>query len=447
MDPLAALLSERPPQQLSATELRSRIALLEDAARAYRAELDSRTAWLDALPDEIQQIIFGQLCNALDPRAAVAYSSTSKGLRELMQRVGEGASKSLLQQLKEENAAAAALCLKVGVRSCKALREAKKLKCINERLSATDLATLGKLTPVLPALELLRLDEWSASAGRDGGQLLEGLGVGALPAVTIFVLDNVGVGDTGASVLAAALDRGALPRLKHLALRNAAIGDTGLVALAPALRRRLALELLSLGGNPFGDEGLAALVAPPADAPPPQAEALARLWELHLISTQITDDGCAHLASWLRSGALPALELLELHGIPASDVARAAVCEARPDLHTDLHGWDLADEEEDDDEVEEEDDDDEVPEEDADTYQTIADEDLAATALSAATIAAMFAEDEFDVVHMDSSDDEDASPVPRATDDEFDPPVRMDSSDEDAAPPVPGATRMDSSDD
>ena len=123
------------------------------------------------------------------------------------------------------------------------------------------------------------------------------------------------------------------------------------------------------------------------------------------------------------------------------------MCEARPDLHTDLHGWDLADEEEDDDEVEEEDDDDEVPEEDADTYQTIADEDLAATALSAATIAAMFAEDEFDVVHMDSSDDEDASPVPRATDDEFDPPVRMDSSDEDTAPPVPGATRMDSSDD
>ena len=63
MDPLAALLSERPPQQLSVTELRARIALLEDAARAYRAELESRTARLDALPDEIQQVIFGQLCD------------------------------------------------------------------------------------------------------------------------------------------------------------------------------------------------------------------------------------------------------------------------------------------------------------------------------------------------------------------------------------------------
>ena len=113
MDPLAALLSERPPQQLSATELRSRIALLEDAARAYRAELESRTTTLDALPDEIQQLIFGKLCIALDPRSAVAYISASKGLREVVQRVGEVAGKSPLQQLMEENAAAAALCRKV----------------------------------------------------------------------------------------------------------------------------------------------------------------------------------------------------------------------------------------------------------------------------------------------------------------------------------------------
>ena len=155
MDALAALLSERPPQQLSVTELRARIALLEDNARTCRAELESRTARLDALPDEIQQVVFGQLCNALDPRSAVDYSSASKGLREPMQRVGEGAGKSPLQQLKEENAAAAALCLKAGVQSCKALREAKEIAWCNNGLSTTDLATLGKLTPVLPALERL----------------------------------------------------------------------------------------------------------------------------------------------------------------------------------------------------------------------------------------------------------------------------------------------------
>ena len=259
MDPLAALLSERPPQLLSVTELRSRIALLEDAARAYRAELESRTTRLDALPDEMQQLIFGQLCNALDPRSAVAFGSASKGLREPMQRVGEGASKSLLEQLKEESAAAAALCLKLRrVRSCKALREAKMIVWYGTGLSSTDLATLGKLTPVLPALDRLILSEQSGSAGPDGGQLLvEGLGVGALPAVTGFVLGNMCVGDAGASALAAALDRGALPRLKELILINAAIGDAGLVALAPALRRHPAQEGLGLSDNPFGDEGLA----------------------------------------------------------------------------------------------------------------------------------------------------------------------------------------------
>jgi len=337
MDPLAALLSEHPPQLLSAWELQSCIALLEDTARACRAELESRTTTLHALPDEIQQLVFGQLCNALDPRSAVAYSSASKGLRELMQRVSEGARKSLLQELKEENAAAAALGLKAGVQSCKALREAKDIKWVYKGVSVTDLATLGKLTPVLPALERLYLFEHSASAGPDGGQLVEGLGVGALPAVTRFVLVNVCVGDAGASALAAALDRGALPRLKHLALSNAAIGYAGLVALAPALRRRPALERLGLDRNPFGDEGLAALVAPPpADAPPPQAEALAQLKWLNLFATQITNAGCAHLASRLRSSALPALDTLYLDNSrvsPVSVSARTAVYEARAGLN------------------------------------------------------------------------------------------------------------------
>ena len=336
MDPLAALLSWLGLGL--GTELRSRNPLLEDAARACGAELESRTARLDALPEEIQQIVFGQLCKALDPRSAVAYSSASKGLRELMQRVGEGAGKSPLQQLKEENAAAAALCLKLGVRSCKALREAKQISCFDKGISATDLATFGKLTPELPALERLSLSEGSASAGPDGGQLVEGLGVGALPAVTCFELGNVCVGDVGASALGAALGRGALPRLKRLNLPNTAIGDAGLVALAPALRRRPALEELGLEGNPFGDEGLAALVAPPpADAPPPQDEVLAQLKELGLARSQIAAAGCAHLVSRLRSGALPALEDLYLHGISSSDMVRwrASVHEARPGLH----GW------------------------------------------------------------------------------------------------------------
>ena len=62
---------------------------------------------------------------------------------------------------------------------------------------------------------------------------------------------------------------------------------------------------------------------------------------LDLGQSQITDAGCAYLASRLRSGALPALAYLYLDGVSASDAAIDAVHEARPGLH----GWD---EEEDD---------------------------------------------------------------------------------------------------
>ena len=114
------------------------------------------------------------------------------------------------------------------------------------------------------------------------------------------------------------------------------------MALAPALRRRPALKELYLDENRFGDAGLAALVAPPpADAPSPQAEVLSKLKELYLLNTQITDDGCARLASRLRSGALPALKDIYLQDIPASDAAKAGVYDARADLH----GWEESDSE------------------------------------------------------------------------------------------------------
>ena len=74
------------------------------------------------------------------------------------------------------------------------------------------------------------------------------------------------------------------------------------------------------------------MAPPPADAPPPQAEALAKLHGLDLGSTRIADAGCAHLASRLRSGALPALGVLYLQGISSSDASYQAVYEARPGL-------------------------------------------------------------------------------------------------------------------
>jgi len=184
---------------------------------------------------------------------------------------------------------------------------------------------------VLPALESLILIDSPGSAGPDGvPRLVEGLTAGALPAVTHLDIDNMHVGHAGASALAAALDRGALPRLRDLTLTYAAIGDAGLVALAPALRRRPALERLCLDSNPFGDEGLAALVAspPPAGAPPLPTGGLKMLEMLYLDDTQVSDAGCAALVAALDSSVLPALVELTLFDIPASAAAIDAVSEA-----------------------------------------------------------------------------------------------------------------------
>ena len=281
---------------------------------------------LAALSGDEQLVIFSRLCNPHGPGVAVAFGSASSELWTL--------TKAPRQQLQADHKAAAALGRKAGKRSCKELRAAKRVDWSHRGLSSDDLGLLGTLGSVLPALEELRLNE--PAAGPDGVQrLAEKLGAGALPAVVVLQLMSTHVSEAGASVLAAALGRGALPRLEHLYLARTAIGDAGLVALAPALRRLPALVVLSLSENPFGDEGLAAVVAPAAaaGAPPPPTGVLTKLKELYLGRTRITDAGCAAFAAVLESGTLPALKRLYLGGIPASGSAKSAVYAARAGLH------------------------------------------------------------------------------------------------------------------
>eukprot|EP00964_Phaeocystis_antarctica_P095103 scaffold61673_cov69-Phaeocystis_antarctica.AAC.2 len=299
--------------------VRPRASVFRPAVRA-RARGAPRMA-LSKLSGDEQRILFTQLCNVLEPRTAVYVSSASNELR--------AATEALLQQLRAGHEAAAALCRKMGMRSCKELREAKEIRWGG--LSAADLALLSTLGSVLPALESLILVDEDTSAGPDGMQrLAEGLGAGALPAVTWVELDHVHVDNAGASALAAALGRGALPRLMTLSLYATAIGDAGLVALAPALRRLPALEQLYFMGDPISHEGLAALVAPPppADAPPPTTGGLTKLKVLYLSHTQVNDAGCATLAAAIDSGALPALETVYLSDNPATTAAKTAVREA-----------------------------------------------------------------------------------------------------------------------
>ena len=293
---------------------------------------------LCALNDDALGIISYGLCNPLEPRVAVAFSSASRGLRALTH--------ALRQQLRADHDVAAALCHRMGTRSCKELREAKELQWEGNGLCAADLTTLGTLVSVLPHLEHLRLRESRpvtlASAlpllehlrlreSSDDGvpELMAKVGVGTLPALTDLALSVMHVGDPGASALGAALGQGALLRLKTLALHGTAIGDAGLVALAPALRRP-ALETLILTYNLFGDEGLAALVARPlpAGALPPPTGVLKKLRALDLRFTQITDAGCAALAAAIDRGVLPALETFEIKGSPASAASKAVVTEA-----------------------------------------------------------------------------------------------------------------------
>jgi hypothetical protein len=89
-----------------------------------------------------------------------------------------------LQQLKEENAAAAELGLKLGGWSCasRCARRSRSIDWCNTGLSATNLATLANLIPVLPALEPLQLVELSAYASLPTPNSMEadGNGYGAI---------------------------------------------------------------------------------------------------------------------------------------------------------------------------------------------------------------------------------------------------------------------------
>ena len=112
---------------------------------------------LAALSGDEQLVIFSQLCNVLDPGVAVAFGSASNELRALTQ--------APRQQLQADHEAAAALGRKAGMRSCKELREANWVGWSRRGLSSDDLAFLGTLGSVLPALEKLHLLEPAAGPG------------------------------------------------------------------------------------------------------------------------------------------------------------------------------------------------------------------------------------------------------------------------------------------
>ena len=144
------------------------------------------------LSPDLSGAIFSQLCNTVDPGAAVAFSSASSELWALTH--------AQRQQLKADYNVAAALPLKLGMQGCKELREAKFIEVLScaDRLSEDNLATFGTLGSLMPALNKLflsGLNMWPPQADlidtirindRAAGvqRLAEKLGAGALPALT-----------------------------------------------------------------------------------------------------------------------------------------------------------------------------------------------------------------------------------------------------------------------
>ena len=317
MDPLVALLAQ-PLRLSSALHLHSRITLLEDAARACRAELERRPTHCQEAPppqsaaassscmllqlghDEMG-VVAHELCDPLQPLLAVNLGSTAKGLRVPMQ--------AALTQLKQQHQEAEAFATLAGL-SITQLRDAGILE-LGSRSNGRPLTlahwrALGTLVGCgsLPMLESLDI-EGDDCGGKGVVLLAASLRRCGLPSLCSLCFFGSQIGDQAAAALAAALTIRAVPALLSIYLFDNPIGDVGLLALVPALRQ-LPLTKLSLWSNQIGDQGLAALIAQP------MAGVLESLKALDLCRNRITDAGCAALTSALRSGALPALQLVDL---------------------------------------------------------------------------------------------------------------------------------------
>ena len=116
-----------------------------------------------------------------------------------------------------------------------------------------------------------------------------------------------------------------MPKLELLGLGFNPIGNQGMAALAAPLRKLLALKVLDLDGCEIGDEGVASLVANLGK------DDFKALTALYLYSNALTDAGCATLIAAMKSGAMPSLKSGKLavwQNDAASAEAKCAVDEA-----------------------------------------------------------------------------------------------------------------------
>ena len=245
MDPLAALLNEKSPRLLSASDLHSRITLLEDAVKGYRNELQRRpsnchdpprpqpaaasspSCTLLQLSHDLIRVVAHELCDPLQPHIVVSLSSTAKSLRVPMQ--------AALAQLKRQHQEAeefAGLVLYDAPSSF--LQPNRDYSNMVQLQNATEIS--------LPEGVLCDDDNYFEFSRAHWSTLGTLVGCGSLPMLESLTVDDGPGGarfiEEGVVSLTAGLRRGGLPSLRRLSLPSSQIGDQATSALASALTKR-----------------------------------------------------------------------------------------------------------------------------------------------------------------------------------------------------------------
>lgn len=256
---------------------------------------------LQTLHHDALSTIASVLCDPLRHESLNALSRTCQDVRMC--------STPSLAKLRQRYEKAKALCEHVG--ESMALDAETELWWGATGLGTTPhIWTLGMLLQSRSLMLLETLVLYKNELGDEGMlALLGGIDCGAVPCLRTLNLGKNNVGAPGAATIARALRRGALPSLTKLDLGGNKLGDEGLAVLAPPLRVHLHIARLHVGDNCIGDKGLAALLGAPATS-----GTLPSLLQLWLSDNELSDAGCATLASALRAGAMPRLQRIYLKG-------------------------------------------------------------------------------------------------------------------------------------
>ena len=314
----------------------------------------------DSLSHDELELVGQRLCDPLQPRIAVALSGTSRHIRAPLQ--------PLVAALRLRRAEAVALVSKFDC-SLEAMREWRILPASSSSLLPSDCRILGELLPfgrvetlqlggngfgnvratrssnpspspnpntnsspphrgpcgftrkAAATLQLLLMRLTDPRTRRQEGVHLLVRGLRTLPALRAMDLKANQIGDAGVAALAAALDVSVAPALQTLNLTCNDVSDAGMAALArPA--RSLPLSTLLLDINRVTDTGLEALLRLPVPA----------LRVLMLGQNQLSDVGCAALASAVDGGVLPLLDVVHLAGNSLSEWAQESVEQALQEL-------------------------------------------------------------------------------------------------------------------